>query len=351
MSSVGSVGLSLLCLGVLLAGCGQSAASVGPPPGLEPPGVAIRTAPVTEARLVRHLRGSGRLQGKQEMSLAFRNGGTVRRLVVETGATVRRGQLLATLDRTESGAQLAQAEAAFEKARRDLARAEQQRAGGAISVADFQNARTTVEQAEAGLRAARYADQVTVLRAPDDGQVQRRLVEVNEQVAPGQPVFAMRSAGRGWVTRVGLVDRDAVQVRIGDRATTRFDAFPGVVFPGTVTEIAGAAWPQTGTYQVEVSVEPGSAQLLSGLVAKVEIEPSQVPVVRAVPIEAVVEGNGLQASVYVAQADATARKVPIRIAFIEGSQVAVATGLDGVVEVVTDGASYLAPGTRVRRVE
>jgi RND family efflux transporter MFP subunit len=350
MFSVRSVGLPLLALGALLGGCGRSAASPAPPPAALP-GVAIRTAPVTEQRLMRPLRGSGRLQGKQEMSLAFRNGGTVRQLLVATGAPVRRGQLLATLDRTESSALRAQAEAAFEKARRDLARADQQRAGGAISVADYQNARTTVDQTAAALQAARYADQVTVLRAPDDGQVQRRLVEVNEQVAPGQPVYAMRSAGRGWVTRVGLVDRDAVQVRIDDRATARFDAFPGVIFPGRVTEIAGAASPQTGAYQVEVAVEPGAAQLLSGLVAKVQIEPSAVPLVRAVPIEAVVEGNGLQASVYVAQADATVRKVPIRIAFIEGTQVAVASGLESVAEVVTDGAAYLAPGTRVRRME
>jgi membrane fusion protein, multidrug efflux system len=344
-----SLAIGLLALGALLSGCGRSAAS--PARTAEPPGVAVRTAPVKQERIVRRLRGSGRLQGKQEMTLAFRNAGTVRQLLVETGAGVHKGQLLATLDRTESGAQLAQAEAAFEKARRDLARADQQRAGGAIALADYQNARTAVEQTHAALRAARYGDQVTVLRAPEDGQVQRRLIEVNEQVAAGQPAFALRGAARGWVTRVGLVDRDAVQVRIGDRATLQFDAFPGAVFPGKVTEIAGAASPQTGTYEVEVAVEPGATELLSGLVAKVEIEPSEVPLMRAIPIEAVVDGNGLSAAVYVAQGDATARKVPIRIAFIEGNLVAVATGLESVAEVVTDGASYLSPGARLRRVE
>ena len=196
-----------------------------------------------------------------------------------------------------------------------------------------------------------HVDQLTTLRAPEDGQIQRRLVEVNEQVGPGQPVFAMRAAGRGWVTRVGLADRDAVQVRIGDRATVRFDAFPSTVFAGVVTEMAGAASPQTGTYEVEVAVEPGPAQLLSGLVAKVELEPSEVPLLRAVPIEAVVEGNGLEAAVYIAQSDATARRVPIRIAFIEGNEVAVTSGLESVAEVITDGAPFLSPGARLRRVE
>src|SRR5271169_2694242 len=95
------VALSLLSLGgLLLAGCSRSSASPGtPPPAL--PGVAIRTAPVVEERIVRHVRGSGRLQGKQEMALSFRNGGTVQQILVESGAPVHRGQLLATLNRTE----------------------------------------------------------------------------------------------------------------------------------------------------------------------------------------------------------------------------------------------------------
>ncbi len=339
----------LLGGGLLLAGCSRSSASPGAPPP-EPAGVAIRTAPVVEERIVRHVRGSGRLQGKQEMALSFRNGGTVQRILVESGAPVHRGQLLATLNRTESGAHLTQAEAAFEKAQRDVARAEQQRAGGAISVQEYQNAHTAVAQAEAALRAARYVDEVSVLRAPDDGQVQRRLVEAHEEVASGQPVLTLRAAGRGWVTRVGLIDREAVQVRLGDAAQVRFDAFPGVSFPGRVTEIAGAPNPATGTYEAEVAVDQGEVPLLSGLVAKVDISPSAVPRLRAVPIEAVVEGNGLSAAVFVPQPDATARKVPIRVAFIEGNQVAVASGLEAVTEVVTEGASYLAPGTPVRRV-
>jgi len=344
------VTMSLVAGGALvLAGCSRSSASPAAAPPA-PPGVAIRTAPVVEERIVRHVRGSGQLQGKQEMALSFRYGGTVHQLLVDSGAAVHRGQLLATLDRTESGARLAQAQAAFEKAQRDVARAEQQRAGGAISVADYQNAHTAMAQTEAALRAARYADEVSVLRAPDDGQVQRRLVEAHEQVAPGQPVLTLRAAGRGWVTRVGLIDREAVQVRLGDAAEVHFDAFPGISFPGRVTEIAGAPSPVTGTYEVEVSVEPGEVPLLSGLVAKVDISPSAGPLLRAVPIEAVVEGNGLSAAVFVPQPDATARKVPIRVAFIEGNEVAVASGLESVTEVVTDGASYLAPGMPVRRV-
>jgi RND family efflux transporter MFP subunit len=223
-------------------------------------------------------------------------------------------------------------------------------AAGAAARVSVQDAETAVELARASLRQARHARVVSELRAPDDGQVQRRLVEAHEQVGAGTPVLLMRGATRGWVVKLGLSDRDAVQVRLGDAATVRFDALPDQKFTARVTEIAGGASPQTGTFEVEVAVDAAAANLLSGLVAKVEIVPSAPPEVWAVPVEALVEGSGRTAAVYTVSAeDGRARRVPVTIGFIEGPRVAVLAGLDQVTEVVTDGAPYLRPGLPVAR--
>src|SRR4030095_2849554 len=85
--------------------------------------------------------------------------------------------------------------------------------------------------------------------------------------------------------------RHEVRVRMGAPPTVRFDALPDQKFTARVTEIAGGASPQTGTFEVEVAVDAASANLLSGLVAKVEIVPSAPPEVWAVPVEALVEGR------------------------------------------------------------
>jgi RND family efflux transporter MFP subunit len=339
----------LLVLGLvsLLVGCAR------PPPAPGGPApVAVRTAPVVRQKLPRPIRAAGRLGGKQEMALAFRSGGTVDRILVREGQPVRKGQVLATLDTLDADAALVQATAAYEKTERDRARIERLASAGAVARVSLQDAETAVELAGATLRQARHARVVSELRAPDDGQVQRRLVEAHEQVGPGTPVLLVRGATRGWVVKLGLADRDAVQVRLGDAATVRFDAFPDRTFAARVTEIAGGASPQTGTFEVEVAVDPAGANLLSGLVAKVEIVPGAPPEVWAVPVEALVEGSGRTAAVYTVSPDGgRALRVPVTIGFIEGPRVAVLAGLDQVTEVVTEGAPYLRPGLPVARVQ
>jgi RND family efflux transporter MFP subunit len=345
--SVRRVALLVPGLVSLLAGCGKPPAAPATPAP-----VAVRTAPVLRERVLRPIRAAGRLGGKQEMALAFRSAGTVDRILVREGQTVRKGQVLATLDTLDADAALVQANAAYEKAERDRTRIERLASAGAVARVSLQDAETAVELARAALRQARHARVVSELRAPDDGQVQRRLVEAHEQVGAGTPVLLVRGATRGWVVKVGLSDRDAVQVRLGDVATARFDAFPDRTFAARVTEIAGGASPQTGTFEVEIAVDPGGANLLSGLVAKVEIVPGAPPEVWAVPVEALVEGSGRTAAVYtVSRDDGRARRVPVTIGFIEGPRVAVLQGLDHVTEVVTDGAPYLRPGLPVARVQ
>jgi len=345
--SVRRSALLLPALVSAVAACGRP-----PPPSPAATLLPVRTAPVLRERVLRPIRAAGRLVGKEEMALAFRSAGTVDRLLVREGQPVRRGQVLATLDTLDADAALAQAGAAFEKAERDRLRLQQLAVAGAVTRVSLQDAETAVEVARAALRQARHAREVSELRAPDDGQVQRRLVEAHEQVAAGTPVFLVRGASRGWVVKLGLGDRDAVQVRLGDPATVRFDAFPDRSFSARVTEIAGGASPQTGTFEVQVAVEPAGANLLSGLVAKVEIVPGAPPEVWAVPVEALVEGSGRTAAVYaLAPGDNRARRVPVTIGFIEGPRVAVLQGLEQVTEVVTDGAPYLRPGLPVAQVQ
>src|SRR5262245_23930479 len=113
--------LVLLLLGPLslLVGCARP-----PPAPAGPAPVAVRTAPVVREKVLRPIRAAGRLGGKQEMSLAFRSAGTVDRLLVREGQTVRRGEVLATLDTLDADAALVQATAAYQKAERDRARLE-----------------------------------------------------------------------------------------------------------------------------------------------------------------------------------------------------------------------------------
>jgi multidrug efflux pump subunit AcrA (membrane-fusion protein) len=167
-------------------------------------------------------------------------------------------------------------------------------------------------------------------------------------VSPGTTVLVLGSRARGSVVEVGLADRDAVLVREGDPAVARFDALPGMEFQGRVSQIAAAADQGTGTYTMEVSLR-GAADLTAGLVGQVEIRPSNGAPATMVPIEAILEADGTQATVYALSADGThAERRRVTVAFIDGNRVAVARGLEGVAAVLTDGAAYVDEGSIVR---
>jgi RND family efflux transporter MFP subunit len=311
--------------------------------------VPVRTAVVERGPVQRPIHAAGTVAAKDERDLSFKVGGVVARVVVREGAEVRRGQILAALDATELEAGVRQAREAAAKARRDRDRARLLRAGGAIAVAQAEDAETAAAVAEAALQAALFNLRHATLTAPDDGWIDRRMAEPGEIVPPGKPVLRISGRGRGFVVRASLPERDVLALSPGDPALVRLDARPDDPIRGRVAEIARSAARGTGTYQVEIGLDAAaSRRLLSGLGAKIEIARS-VAASGSVPLAAVQDGDGGSGAVFVVDG-ARARRVPVRIAFLEGERAVLAGGVEGVERVVVEGAARLADGVPVRVV-
>jgi membrane fusion protein, multidrug efflux system len=310
--------------------------------------IAVRAAPVTDTVLARPIVGDGTVAPKDAIALSFKAGGVVARIMVDPGDPVRRGQLLASLDLKEIDAGLSKARSAVRKAERDLARTQRLYLDSVATQAQWEDSETAAEQARADWNAAAFNRRYAVIVAPSDGTILQRSAEPGENVSPGAPVLVLGSRARGNVVQVGLADRDVVSLRKGDPAAVRFDAFPGESFPGKVNEIAAAADAGTGTYQVEIALDDGG-RLTAGLVGRVEIRPSRGAPATLVPVEAILEADGDEATVYVLSPDRSrAERRRVTVAFLNGSQVAVAKGLEDAGAVVTDGAAYLDDGSAVR---
>lgn len=334
--------LGFLIVGlVALAACGAPGPSVAVDDA-----IPVRTAPVRRADAAEPVRASGLLIGKEETRLAFKMLGVVDRVEVDEGARVVKGQRLATLKQDEASARAMQARRGVEKAERDVARARTLHAEGVGTLQRLQDAQTALDVARADLTMARFDETHAAIVAPSDGVILGREADPNETVQPGQPILHFKSAGEGWVLRVGLADRDVVRVALGDVAHVRAAAWPDHALAGRVAQIAAAASPATGTFDVEIAVEPGDVRLLSGMHARVEIEPAAREPVAWVPIDAFLEGDGDRGVVYSLDGD-VARRIPVRLAFLRGAEAALREGLD-VDAVVTDGAAWLRDGARVR---
>ncbi|HTR77467.1 MAG TPA: efflux RND transporter periplasmic adaptor subunit [Gemmatimonadaceae bacterium] len=313
--------------------------------------VLVRTAPVrVNPAAAERVQATGTLGPKDELRLSFEIGGVVGRLLVHEGEQVQAGQPLATLDSTEIHAQVAKAQSVAEQADQNQARIRNLYGDSVATLSQLEAANTAASVAHSDLQVAQFNRKYATVVAPASGTVLHRLVEQGEVVSPGEPVLVIGSSDSGKVVRVGLADRDAVRVRVGDAAAVRFSAYPGETFAGRVSEIAPSASKGSGAYDVQVRLD-GGRPLASGLIGAVDIVPSRTESLRVIPIEALIEGDGDRASVFALAADGkTVQRKPITVAFIRDSLVTVREGLAGVNTVVTEGAAYLTDGAVVKVV-
>ncbi len=316
--------------------------------------VPVVLATAVEGPAAPAIRTTAMLAHKDETRLAFKVGGIVARIEVEEGEAVSAGQVLAELELAEVGSQVEQARQLVAKAERDLERGEALHREQVIPLEAVQDLRTQRDIARQNLKAVAFNREHAVIKAPSDGVVLRKLAEARETVAPGSPVLVLGAAGAGWVLKASLADRQIVQLALGDEARVSFDALPSERLRATVSRLPAAADPRTGMFDVELTLTEPDPRLRSGLVARLQLSPASAGAAALVhvPIGAILEGDRERASVYVH--DAAAGRVSrraVRVAFIDGDSVALASGLDVGAEVVVEGASFVSEGALVRVVE
>ncbi len=341
----------LAIAGLLLTACGKQPASQ---PAVRPDAAPVQVTPAETVTLHGSVRSVGVLEPRDEMRLSFKVGGVVDAVSVDVGDRVRRGQLLATIKRTEVDAVVNQASEAAEKARRDLERGRRLKADEVATEEQVQDLATAYSVARSNLDAARFNARYARIEAPQDAVVLQRLADPSELVQPGQAVLLLGGTSGGWLIRTSLADRDAVRVNAGDLATISFDAFPGRDFTGRVTRIGSSADPQTGTFDVEIALLPDGARFARGLVAKVSLavqDAAQAEPQTVVPLTAIVEANGKEAIVYVLDPQqGVARRRQVTVGSITGDRVVIASGLQAGELVVIDGAAWLTDGKPVHVV-
>jgi len=282
-----------------------------------------------------------------ETALSFLSGGIVHSVLVKEGEAVKVGQLLATLEPTSIDAQVQQAQLAYEKAERDLQRAEALYRDSVISLETVQNARTGMGVAQQQLTAAQYGRRHAEIRAAGDGYVLRKFVNEGQLVGAGSPVLMVNGAGRGaWLLKAGLSDKDWAQVQVGDSATIHADAFPGQPMRAVVSSKSAGADQRTGTFLVELRIIDPQLGLASGLYGKAAIRTGGHADAIAIPYEALLDGDADHGHVFVAGADSKAHKQAVTVHGITNTHVLV-SGLDTTARLIVKGGPYLTEGSTV----
>lgn len=339
-----TVTILLISFAFVLNGCSSQAEEMKPEET-----VPVKMSDVVHKNLSLPIHTSGKLYASAEMKLSFKIPGIVKRIGHDEGQAVSKGQTLARLDETEIHAQVNQAQTAYNKAKRDLQRTQNLYADSVATLEQLQNAESAFHLAQDHLNIATFNLKHSKISAPANGKILKRLVETNEMVAAGQPVFVFGATGDAWIVRAGLTDKDVLRVQLGDFARVTFDAYPGKTFPATVSQIAEAANPRNGTFEVELQIQQQTLKLISGFVATIDIFPARKESFYLVPIESVLEADGNNGYIYTATPDESiAHKLAVTLGPVVGRDMAIRSDLSTITSVVTEGSPYLSDGTALK---
>jgi HlyD family secretion protein len=233
----------------------------------------VTTAKVEKLDLVSKVTANGKIQAQRKVDLSALVMGQIVNLAVKEGDHVKKGQLLLQIDRAQLAAQARGRAASLEAMRHDLdaakataaqAKLDYDRAaanfkGSILAEADLQKAKSAMETAEANLAAteqrmvstgaelaaSRDSLSKTTVTAPLDGTVTALPIKEGEVTVIG----TMNNAGTQLMTisdmstveAVMMVDETSVpQVKVGQKATLKIDAYPNVKFQGTVTDVGSS---------------------------------------------------------------------------------------------------------------
>jgi RND family efflux transporter MFP subunit len=274
----------------------------------------------------------------------------------------------------QAKAQLAKNQAALTKAQLDFERATNLLATQSMTKSDYdgynENLGTSqasvneakaqieaqqgkVAAAKAQLKQAEINLGDSSLKAPWDGIILQRNIDVGSFVAAGTVGFSIADV-RSVKVVFGVPDVMLRQLQLGSPLAITTDSFPGTEFPGRVTAITPSADPQTHVFNIEITVPNPQNQLRPGMVASLQVPGGQLPEpVPVVLLSAIVRPPDDPAgyAVFVVEGQPgkeVARLRPVKVGTVYGDMIAVPEGVRVGDRVITTGTTLLVDGDQVR---
>lgn len=318
-----------------------------------PPPVAVATA-VAKRIPWQELQGAiGSLVAFRGVTLGSELPGLVREIAFESGSFVRQGMVLVRLDASTEEAQLVAARSEAELAEINLQRATVLRQADAIAPADLDAAQARARQAAAAVATLEATVAKKVIRAPFDGRISIRQVELGQYLSAGAPIASLQSISpiyaEFWLPQQALSD-----LKAGQHARMTIDTFPGDTWEGTVTTVNPEVDVSTRNVRIRATFENPQGRLRPGMFARVEVVSQERRQALVIPATAPVFAPFGDSVFLVEQmghapggALPVVRQAFVRLGERRGDFVEVLSGLDEGARVVSAGAFKLRNGMAV----
>lgn len=323
--------------------------------------VAVQVETVASKNNLRFLTASGLVQATNSTTLSTRNMGFVDKIYVQVGQEVNKGQLLLSINNADLSAKKAQtqagvneAQAAFHNAEKDYQRFENLFKENSATRKELDDIQMQFEMAKARLERAEqmqnevlsqflYAD----LRAPFDGVITSRMIEVGDMANPGAPLISIEEPG-SYEVLASLPESEISKVKSGVEVKVFVRSLQAEI-KGNVTEVSTSARNTGGQYLVKIVLDKTDSNILSGMYATVQFpveNSSKDSSAILIPTTALVH-KGELTGIYTLSESHTAILRWLRLGRTYGDSVEVLSGLSADEKYIVSADSRLTNGVKL----
>ena len=290
-------------------------------------------------------------------AVSFTSMGVVRRVYVNEGQAVSRGQLLAEIDATQARNVLSGAEAQMAQANDALQRYQMLHDNGSLPEVQWVEIQSKVAQVKSQLEVARKNLADCRLIAPVSGIIGKKLIGTGETALPSQAVVSIldistvkvkEAVPEAEIGGINATTPTSISVEaINSRSAE--GRMQGKNYQGGRIEKGVQADALTHTYDIRINVANVDRKLLPGMVANVRFvsDGSQAIGSKMVPVTAVQKKSDGSLFVWTVGKDSTAHRAIVTIGQTQGNYVSVIDGLHTGDRIATEGYQKLSEGTKV----
>ncbi|MDP9100395.1 MAG: efflux RND transporter periplasmic adaptor subunit [Verrucomicrobiota bacterium] len=348
--------LALVVLFLVIAGIKvlQFVAMISAGKKMIPPPTTVTSAEAKKADWQPMLTAIGSVSPVQGAMISAELAGTVTGINFQSGALVKKGDVLLKMDVSPEEAQLRSATADEELAKNDLDRARDLAARKVISAAEFDAAQSKYAQKKAAMENIQSTIDKKQIRAPFDGTAGIRAVNPGQMVKVGDPLVSLQTMGQVYFD-FALPQQQLAEVKQDLAVKVTTDAIPGREFDGKLTAINSSIDPATRNVTLQATLDNPDNALRAGMFGRIKVLLPKTNPTLFVPATAVSYapfGNSVfiiekKKDEKTGEENLLLRQQFIRTGETRGDFVAVTEGLKAGEQVVSTGVFKLRNGMNV----
>ena len=312
-------------------------------PTIKRSSVRVRTQSAEEVQ--RTIVVNGKTAPARVVELSAETDGRVEFIGAERGRNISRGELIVRLDERDRSARLSQAKATVKQREVEFEERERLKTESYVSEAQLQEAVAALEAARTELTRAQLDLTYMMIRAPFDGALQSRIVEVGDFVKRGDPIATFVD-NRTIIVTANLSEFDARYVNVDDLAEARLAT--GGTVRGRIRYVAPVAHEATRTFTVELEVDNSDGRLRPGGTAELRIPAESLLAHRVSPSLLTLDDAG-NVGIKIINDQGKVEFVVADIALSSTDGVWIA-GLPPTVTIITVGQGFVATGSVVNAI-